>query len=597
MAKFNLTIGRRISGAFGIIILSTVIAFFLTNNTLNKSKELNDRINDVYNPSVANLEELNILTLKSRMYISNWVYYQSRPDYSEKIALQQLIKEEYPRIRQNLKVLSNNWQNQNKLELDSIFTQIDQMYIMCKDIMDQLNNFSAYEDASIVLFIRPSVEENGDIDLMFRKITTDLNSLISIQQELASAAIEKMNGSFGLLQSIVRYLGVGLVIFGILIALFTVNSIVKPVKIVRDALLKMGRGIVPDEIKVKRDDEIGDMNNALNILIDGTTRTTLFAEEVGAGNFDSPFQALSDEDQLGHTLLKMRVQLAENERILEQKVIERTEEVVRQKEEIEVQRKKLAYLFTQQTDSIKYAKRLQEAIMPPMSFVRQVLPESFVYFKPKDIVSGDFYWVEAKGSKVYFASVDCTGHGVPGAFMSLIGHNVLKQSLMKLANPTPAELMDELSRGIVATLHQGRTENTTKDGMDLTICSVDYDAMVMEFASAFNAVYFMHNGQLKEIKADKNSIGSFVADEFNHYTNHRIDLVPGDAIYILSDGYCDQFGGPKGKKFMAARWREMLGNIQDMSMDNQKVFIQKAIEDWRGTEEQIDDILVIGVRV
>jgi serine phosphatase RsbU (regulator of sigma subunit) len=338
------------------------------------------------------------------------------------------------------------------------------------------------------------------------------------------------------------------------------------------------------------------MTNALNSLIGGTKRTVDFANQVGSGNFTIDFKPLSEDDSLGLSLIRMSQDLSELTSNLEQKVKERTEEVVRQKEEIEHQRKKLSFLFEQQTDSIKYAKRLQDAILPPSHFVKDVIPESFILFKPKDIVSGDFYWVEKKGRKAYFAAVDCTGHGVPGAFMSLIGHNVLKHSLHLFEDPSPSEIMDELSRGIVATLHQGRSENTTKDGMDLTICSIDYETGILEFAGAFNPLFHIRGTKLTETKVDKMSIGSFVADDLNKYQNHSIQLNKGDTLYITTDGYCDQFGGPKGKKFMAARFRDLLVEIQKNSMEEQRDLLNRAIEEWRNREEQVDDILVIGVR-
>jgi serine phosphatase RsbU (regulator of sigma subunit)/HAMP domain-containing protein len=593
----RITIGRRIGFGFGVLILITLIVFVLTNNTVIKSKKINDDINNIYNPSVVSLEELNLMILRSKMYISNWVYYQSRPDHKDKVELKRLINHQYPLLKKKIKELSVFWKPEQQKGIDSIFTKIDQLFKQYdSDVMSQLTDFESYNDEMLRLPARFSIEDNGEIDILVRSILNDLHRIIQVQQENARMVSKNMNRSFDVLNIFVKTFGFILVISGVLIALFTVRTIVKPISKVRTILLKMSRGEVTEKINENRNDEIGDMTNALNLLIEGTQQTVQFANQIGSGNFHVDYKPLSENDSLGLSLIRMKNDLYELTSNLEQKVKERTEEVVKQKEEIEDQRKKLSFLYGQQTDSIKYAKRLQEAILPPSSFVKTVLPDSFILFKPKDIVSGDFYWVEKKNNKVFFAAVDCTGHGVPGAFMSLIGHNILKHSLNILDNPTPAQIMNELSKGIVATLHQGRTENTTKDGMDLTICSLDYENAVLEFAGAFNPLFFVRNKELQEFKVDKMSIGSFVASEEKGYTNFTLSLQKGDTIYISSDGYCDQFGGPKGKKFMISRFRELLINIQDLNMEAQKETLDKTIEEWKNNEDQVDDILVIGVR-
>jgi serine phosphatase RsbU (regulator of sigma subunit)/HAMP domain-containing protein len=593
----RISIGLRIGFGFGILLFLTLIVFILTNSTINSSKQINDKINNIYNPSVVSLEELNLMILQSKMYISNWVYYQSRPDHKDKVDLNRLIYKGYPELKTKVKNYSQFWKADEQKGVDSIFIKIDNLFKRYQeDVMMQLTDFESYNDEMLKLPARFSIEDNGEIDVLAREILNDLNKIILNQQQNARAVSKEMVTSFDVLISFVRTFGFILVVGGLLIAVFTIRTIVKPVSKVRTVLLKMSKGIVTDELDEKRNDEIGDMTNALNSLIGGTKRTVDFANQVGSGNFTIDFKPLSEDDSLGLSLIRMSQDLSELTSNLEQKVKERTEEVVRQKEEIEHQRKKLSFLFEQQTDSIKYAKRLQDAILPPSHFVKDVIPESFILFKPKDIVSGDFYWVEKKGRKAYFAAVDCTGHGVPGAFMSLIGHNVLKHSLHLFEDPSPSEIMDELSRGIVATLHQGRSENTTKDGMDLTICSIDYETGILEFAGAFNPLFHIRGTKLTETKVDKMSIGSFVADDLNKYQNHSIQLNKGDTLYITTDGYCDQFGGPKGKKFMAARFRDLLVEIQKNSMEEQRDLLNRAIEEWRNREEQVDDILVIGVR-
>jgi serine phosphatase RsbU (regulator of sigma subunit) len=337
------------------------------------------------------------------------------------------------------------------------------------------------------------------------------------------------------------------------------------------------------------------MGIALNELVQSVKETTNFAKETGSGNFSADFKPLSKDDTLGQALLLMRNNLAENERSLERKVAERTEEVVRQKEEIEVKNNELEILYKQVTDSIHYAKRIQEAILPTQDYINQVLPNNFVYYMPKDIVSGDFYWITKKEKKVYFAAVDCTGHGVPGAFMSLVGHNIL-QDIINNSNLTqPAEIMNALRDGVIKALNADNNQDT-KDGMDMTMCCIDYETLELQYAAAFNPLYHVRNGQLNQYDANKFPIGKFLGEKQN-FTNHTIQLQKGDQLFLFSDGYADQFGGPKGKKFMVGNFRRLLLNISPLSPKEQRQKLESTLFDWQGTQEQVDDVLVIGVKI
>jgi serine phosphatase RsbU (regulator of sigma subunit) len=324
--------------------------------------------------------------------------------------------------------------------------------------------------------------------------------------------------------------------------------------------------------------------------------TTDFAHETGAGNFDASYTPLSKDDSLGHALLKMRDDLAENERMLEQKVIERTEEVVRQKSEIETKNEELEILYKQVTDSIHYAKRIQDAILPTANTIRQLLPDSFILFKPKDIVSGDFYWIEKKKNLVYFAAVDCTGHGVPGAFMSLVGHNILKDIINNSAAERPGEILDRLRDGVMDALKVDDGGKQAKDGMDMTLGAIDFGKMELQYAAAFNPLYIVRAGELIMHQANKFPIGSFIGDKVN-FDNHVIPLLPGDQIFVFSDGYADQFGGPSGKKFMVGNFRKLLTQIAPLDSAIQKQKLNETLLSWQGGQEQVDDVLVIGVKV
>jgi len=282
--------------------------------------------------------------------------------------------------------------------------------------------------------------------------------------------------------------------------------------------------------------------------------------------------------------------LQEEKKILEDKVNERTAEVVEKNKELDEINKDI-------TASIRYAKRIQDAILPPDDFVKKHLPNTFVLFKPKDIVSGDFYWMEDKKDTVIFAAVDCTGHGVPGAFMSIVGHNLLDRVVGEQKITQPARILDELNKSISDTLRQTDLEdNTVRDGMDIALCAFDKKKGVLEFAGAYNPLWLIRNNELIEVKANKFPIGNSKSGDNNKFTNHEIPLQKGDTIYIFSDGYSDQFGGPAGKKFKASTLKQLLISSQHLGMAEQRELLNKTIEEWRGQHEQVDDILVIGTR-
>lgn len=594
--NFRFSIGRKIGIGFSILIILTISSFFVTQITINRSRYINDKINEVYAPSVTLLERFNLLLVRSKMLILKWVYFQSNDALPEKKELRTLIYKDYPKLKTELLSISKKWSKEGQATLERILETTDLLFANHEEIIKSMNTFDSYLDPTIMIPARMSVEEN-DIDQGTKLALSDLSKLIDIQRGNSTRISDEMLDSFNLLQTIVYSVAIVLLVGGVLIAIFTVRSIVKPIHLLKSMLLSMGRGILPTFRIQKRNDEIGEMSDALNHLIDGMNATTQFAKEVGGGNFFSEYKPLSEEDNLGQALLKMREDLHTNEQILEAKVIERTEEVVRQKEEIGKQNEKLEELYKHVTDSIRYAKRLQEAILPPKNYIKEVLPNSFVLFKPKDIVSGDFYWVSQKNGKTIFSAIDCTGHGVPGAFMSIVGHNLLKHVLNNTAHTDPATILDEINKGVAETLHQGIDETSTKDGMDIAMCTIDYKSLELQYSGAFNPLYLVRNGSLQQIKANKFPIGFFVGEDKKKFTNHTIQLQKGDCIYIFSDGYADQFGGLNGKKFMVKKFDALLTKICGYSMDEQKSILDKTLEDWKGTHEQVDDILVMGVHI
>ncbi|HEX7415082.1 MAG TPA: hypothetical protein VF411_13640, partial [Bacteroidia bacterium] len=465
---FKFTIGKKIGAGFGLVILFTVIAFIYTNLIINESKKKTDQVVKVVTPSVASLESFHSTLQRSQILITKWRHVQSSDDDPFKKELRELIRYKYPEIKKGIDSLKVDWTNEEKEQIETIFSLTDKLFIKYqKDIMSQINSFSAYDDASITFPVQLSLEE---VDEELKFLYNELKSLINSQKTNADTVTGEMFTSFDKLLQLVKYLGIFLVIGGILIAVFTIRTIVKPVRKLKNVLQDMSYGVLPKMRMKYKSDEIGDMNIALNGLVQAMELTTEFAKEVGSGNFNSYYKPLSEQDNLGQALLKMRTDLAENERVLEQKVIERTEQVVKQSEEIKTKNNQLEILYKHVTDSIRYAKRLQEAIIPTDVAVRQILPESFVLFKPKDIVSGDFYWIKQVENKSYVAAIDCTGHGVPGAFMSLVGYNILKEiTLNDEKAVAPSIIMDKMSKGVVKTLNPkagaSETAHQTKDGM------------------------------------------------------------------------------------------------------------------------------------
>jgi len=266
------------------------------------------------------------------------------------------------------------------------------------------------------------------------------------------------------------------------------------------------------------------------------------------------------------------------------------------------------------TDSIRYALRIQLSIIPTQGRVKSLLPKSMVFYKPKDIVSGDFYWVDAIEDEVLFAAVDCTGHGVPGAMMSVIGLKSLSQAVQDKKLSVPADILQYLDIAVNDTLRQSYDPGAVKDGMDLALCNINYKTLTLQYAGAFNslvlirkniaATYTTTSGResfygtdMLEIKSDKCPIGSNADGVADIFTNHKIQLQKDDCVYIYTDGYADQFGGPKGKKFKYNKLKDVLISSAHLAIEDHYAILDRAFNDWRGNQEQVDDVLVIGVKI
>ena len=266
------------------------------------------------------------------------------------------------------------------------------------------------------------------------------------------------------------------------------------------------------------------------------------------------------------------------------------------------------------TDSIRYALRIQLSIIPTPERVKSLLPQSMIYYKPKDIVSGDFYWVEEINEEVLFAAVDCTGHGVPGAMMSVIGLKTLTQAVQDKKLSRPSDILQYLDIAVNNTLRQSSDVNAVKDGMDLALCNINFKTLILQYAGAFNSACIIRKNislthtlsnsketfygtDLLEIKSDKFPIGSNTDGIADTFTNHSFQLQKDDCVYIYTDGYADQFGGPKGKKFKYNKLKDVLVAISHLPIGDHFNVLDKALKDWQGNQEQVDDVLVIGIKI
>jgi len=275
--------------------------------------------------------------------------------------------------------------------------------------------------------------------------------------------------------------------------------------------------------------------------------------------------------------------------------------VNKEKEKVEEVKKLLEKKNTQMTDSITYAKQIQQAILVKEEEIQKHLPDSFIFFRPMHIVSGDFYWFSNQNGKSVIAAVDCTGHGVPGAFMSIIGNTLLNEIVNVKHITNPAEILKQLHIGVLAALHQTEKDAVAQDGMDIAIAVIDKEKMEIQFAGAKNPLFVIHNHSLEIIKADIYSIGGISmineSDSERDFTEHSIPINKNTSLYIFSDGYMDQFREGDRKKFGSERFRQLLLDIAELDMKQQKTVLSKTMDEWQGSHTQIDDMLVIGFKV
>lgn len=405
-------------------------------------------------------------------------------------------------------------------------------------LIKEENGKTIYED---IIYMPVMQEETS----MFSGITLYIRSNDVKEQELVS-------------QAIVRFVVMLLISMTVLVLIITVRarSIVNPIKRLTQKAEIISSGKLDERITEEGNNEITTLTRSFNHMVE---------------------------------------QLQESYHTLEQKVIDRTAEVVEQKNIAEHQRHLVEEKNKEILDSINYAKRIQSAILPPSRLVSENLERSFILYKPKDIVAGDFYWMEAIDGLVLFAAADCTGHGVPGALVSVVCHNALNRAVKEFGLREPGKILDK-TRDIVISEFE-KSDNEVKDGMDISLCALNAKTNNLQWAGANNPLWIIRAGETEiiEFKADKQPIGKYLDPK--PFTTHSVQLNMGDTFYVFTDGYADQFGGEKGKKFKSSSMKELFCSIQEQHMSLQKETIDQVFENWRGAHEQIDDVSVIGVRV
>ena len=590
--KFQWGIGWRISVGFGIFGLAVGALFLLTRSTLEESQKLSQHIDGVLTPSIQSLEELDRSIGETRILIRHWLSVQSGPRDPEKLDLRNLMSAEIPSQLSKMQPLVNAWSQGLQLQFDSLQRDVEYLFLAYSEVIRLLPDFRAYDDPISMMEAEYYALEGSSIPRYTSSIRSRMDLMSRAQTDALTASTAEMDGLSNRLKLYAGNVALAILILGFMIAWAVTRSIVKPIGELKRALLYLGRGVPLAHEVEPTPDEIGEMALAVNRLAAGLNRTRAFSMRVGQGEFDADYEPLSDDDALGHAILKMRDDLESNEQELEGKVQMRTAEVEQQKKRVES-------LYVDLKDSINYAERIQKAILPSPEERAKVFEETAVFYRPRDGVSGDFYWFHSVGRVRMFSAIDCTGHCVPGAFMSLIGHNALERVTKVYTQPD--RVLEQLNRAACELLRpqgfgQDDGMSTVQDGMDLAMVTVDLEKMELEYSGANCPLYLVRKGMLQELKPDKMAIASFEPGTRN-FQMHTIPLVSGDVIFVATDGFPDQFGGPKGKKFMRKRFRELLVRVSPMQPADMETALADAFNEWKGEEEQVDDVLVVGVRI
>ncbi|MDP4630414.1 MAG: SpoIIE family protein phosphatase [Flavobacteriales bacterium] len=479
----------RLGFGFGVIIFIVAGTLVMTMMTLQRSYDINRKINDKYVPSIGRLQDLESYTLRSKDLIKEWAFVQRVEEDLHRKEMKSISDSSLVKSWMRLKEVKSNFNAEEQLSIDSLEKKVGEMLVQFKAVQELLPTFDSYSNPIALMDAESYFIEGSGIPLVVEETEGILNRLRKKQTERMNAEIEEMNVQFSRLTGVLVVVSLFVLFAGIAIAYFTT---------------------------------------------------------------------------------KLR----------------------KQKEESEVQKEQLNLLYRDLTDSINYAQRLQNTILPNIGAVRQIFNKSFVFYVPKAVVSGDFYWFKNVGGKKLFAAADCTGHGVPGAFMSLVGHNFLNHVTKVFLDP--AQILNNINRLGTEVLRNNNTG--VRDGMDIALCAIDEKELTLEYCGANIPLYVVRNNELMELAPTKRSIGTF-GERGETFETQKFQLEKNDMVYACSDGYADQFGEANNKKFMRKRFKEILTSISIQEIDAQEKTLHETFNAWKGSMEQTDDLLVIGIRI
>lgn len=335
-----------------------------------------------------------------------------------------------------------------------------------------------------------------------------------------------------------------------------------------------------------------DLSTILFIFLDTTRRNTPYSEELTLFLIFIIIFILAG----GYFYFRwVKKRFEDENKNLSEKLSERAYQVMMQKWELERKNLSIGQQNQDILDGMRYARNIQFAVLPKTENIQKIFPDFFVLYQPKDIVSGDFYFFEEINGVGYLAIADCTGHGVAGAFMAMVGSSLLHQIVGQKKINEPSEILGLLNEGIVEALQQ--KENESHSGMDIALLRYDPKTMEARFAGANRPLFMVRNYEADSIRPDKLPIGGFRPDEDRKFTQSVLTLQKGDRLYMYSDGYADQFGGPLGKKIMSGKFKDTLKSIHESPMNEQKETLHSFFDSWKGNYEQVDDVLVVGIKV
>lgn len=576
----------KVTLAFVLVIALVLFNAIFNSYLIEKNKATIEEMTEVINPYIEALDEFDVVVTESKMYTTNWVYLQNSID--DKKALDSLQKFHYPQLQKKLEAYTDKLNKaSDKDSLQAVFKKFDALIGVEKDIMATLVTFDDYENPKKKFKCEELIESEvlprtNDVMLGLRKI-------VRRNREEAHSMKLNIEKASKRMMTIMLASSIALFVFVFFAISFISGAIRKPILKMKDIILQLSRGeLSTEKIHTTDNNVVTEMAGSVNALSDSFAKTSVFANEIGKGNLTVHYDKLSNNDMLGNALINMRNSLHDYSVDMENKVSQRTQEVIEKG-------LKLEHAYREIKDSINYAKRIQDSILPAYAMISKIFNKSFIFYRPKDIVCGDFYWFTQQGDDVIIAVFDCTGHGVPGALMTVIGNSLLNQVVASSGTTNPAKILEHLDKKLHETLRQ-HGNIVTNDGMDAVICRYRPKTKELTFAGAKRPLYLFKNKELLEIKGNKSPIGSFGHEYDKQFTVHRFNMNPGDAIYLFSDGVQDQFGGAEGRKFMVKRFRDLLVESQHLTMHEQGKMVDKVLTDWQGEYDQTDDMLCIGIQ-